>query len=178
MGNSTYFFTADEHYYHKNIIKYCHRPFNDIQEMNHELIKRHNEVVSKYDITIHIGDFTLIKDIIMINEIIKKLNGRHIFIKGSHDTWLKNNINILEFYDKIASNHIVCCHYPLWIWPKSHYNSWHLFGHVHGSLNHEIRGKCHDVGVDNNNFYPFSKQQIIKIMSEKPDNVNRIKFEE
>jgi len=56
-----YFFTADEHYYHKNIIKYCNRPFANVENMNRALIGRHNEVVSNTDTVVHAGDFTLAK---------------------------------------------------------------------------------------------------------------------
>ncbi len=56
-----YFFISDEHYSHTNIIKYCNRPFKDVKEMDDEIIKRHNEVVSSEDIVVHAGDFTLRK---------------------------------------------------------------------------------------------------------------------
>ena len=54
-----YFFTADEHYGHTNIIKYCRRPFSTVQDMDRELVRRHNEVVKDSDTVIHAGDFTL-----------------------------------------------------------------------------------------------------------------------
>ena len=38
------YFTGDEHFGHKNAIKYCNRPFSDVDEMDREIIKRHNEV--------------------------------------------------------------------------------------------------------------------------------------
>jgi calcineurin-like phosphoesterase family protein len=59
------------------------------------------------------------------------------------------------------------------VWPRSHYNSWHLFGHSHGKL--EPVGKSWDVGVDKNNFIPLSLTQIEKIMEKRPDNPNFVK---
>ena len=41
----TFFFTADEHYGHTNIIKYCERLFASVEDMDAEIIKRHNELV-------------------------------------------------------------------------------------------------------------------------------------
>jgi hypothetical protein len=71
---------------------------------------------------------------------------------------------------------ITLCHWCMRVWPKSHYNSWHLYGHSHGKLPSE--GKSHDVGVDNNNFYPLSLIEITKIMKYKPDNFNLVKSED
>ena len=45
----TFFFTADEHYGHTNIIKYCDRPFASVEEMDAEIIKRHNDLVGPQD---------------------------------------------------------------------------------------------------------------------------------
>lgn len=50
-----YFYTADEHYNHKNIIKYCNRPFSNVEEMDETLIANHNSIVNENDITIHGG---------------------------------------------------------------------------------------------------------------------------
>jgi len=50
-SSPTYFFTADEHYGHTNIIKYCGRPFTRVDEMDAEIIRRHYEIdESKRDI--------------------------------------------------------------------------------------------------------------------------------
>lgn len=165
-----YFFTADEHYNHTNILRYCDRPFSSIAEMNEELISRHNAVVGKNDYIIHAGDFFL-GDKNDIAIIIKSLKGNHIFLKGSHDRWLQNAEQIWS--KVIAGQKIVVSHYCLRTWDASHYNSWHLFGHSHGKL--EPLGKSWDIGVDNNNFYPLSFDEIAVIMKNRPDNFNLIK---
>ena len=52
-------FTSDTHFSHCNIIKYCNRPFKDVDEMNKILIQNWNNVVRPDDIVWHLGDFAL-----------------------------------------------------------------------------------------------------------------------
>lgn len=174
-----YFFSADEHYGHKNIIKFCNRPFDSVKEMDEELIKRFNSVVGKKDTTIHAGDFTFYK-LQKAAEIYARLNGFHVFLNGSHDYWLKNVKGTDQIWQKNCFSetlkkkfHITVCHYCMRTWPRSHYNSWHLYGHTHGTL--PGIGKSFDVGVDCHDFYPVSLDQVVEIMSTKPDNPDRIK---
>ena len=163
-------FVADEHLGHFNIIQYCNRPFSSVEEMDDTIIGNHNEVVGKKDIVIHAGDFTMKKH--CAEEYIKRLNGKHIFLQGNHDKWLKKSApQILHM--KIEGQDIVICHYAMRVWHKSHYNSWMCFGHSHSML--EPIGKQHDIGVDNNNFYPVSFDQLKSIMDKRPDNFNKLK---
>lgn len=87
-----YFFTSDEHYGHANIIKYCNRPFNNVDEMNAELIKRHNEVVGANDTVIHAGDFCWPSAPDDARMFIRRLKGNHVFLIGSHDRWQRQSI--------------------------------------------------------------------------------------
>lgn len=168
----SYFFTSDEHYNHEAIIKYCNRPFDSVTEMNDILIQRHNEVVGCNDITIHAGDFCWGNKKEKALNYVKKLNGNHIFIKGSHDHWLPNSSHYM-WRKMIEGELVVVCHWAMKVWERSNYNSWQLYGHSHGGLKGE--GKQMDIGVDTNNFYPYSFEQIKEIMSKKPDNFNFIK---
>jgi len=166
-------FTADEHYGHSNIIKYCNRPFVNVAKMQKLLIERHNSVVNQND-TVYLGDFCL-KDYDYAEDIINRLNGNNVFIQGSHDRWIGNKgKQILEI--NVEGQHIVLCHYAMLVWPRSHYNSWQLFGHSHGGLsNGLLHGKQLDVGVDTNRFYPYSFGLIKQEMENKPDNFNLVK---
>ena len=168
-----YFITADQHFGHDNIRTFCKRPFKSVEEMDHELIKRHNEVVSEGDIVIHAGDFAF-RNKISAYDYQAKLKGRHIFLVGSHDHWMLDQSKYQYIWEgKILGQPIVVCHYAMRTWKKSHYNSWQLFGHSHGKL--EGVGKQMDIGVDTNNYYPYSWVQIKKIMETKEDNFNLIK---
>jgi calcineurin-like phosphoesterase family protein len=174
-----FFFTSDEHYGHKNVIKFCNRPFSSVEEMDERLIQNFNLVVKPTDTTIHGGDFTFYKGG-KAEELVKRLNGYHIFLNGSHDYWLKGKKGIHEIWEKNIfhnktnqKHHITVCHYCMRTWPRSHYNSYHLYGHSHAGL--PSIGKSHDIGVDNNDFYPLSFDEIVVIMSKKPDNPNLIR---
>ena len=161
-----HFFTADQHYGHANIIRFCKRPFASVDEMDRELIRRHNEIVSEDDTVIHAGDFAF-RNARSPQNYIDELAGNHIFVRGSHDRWMDETVReILEL--KIEKQILVVCHYALRTWPRSHYNSWQLHGHSHGTL--EPEGKQWDVGVDNNDFYPVSFEAIREIMAGRPDN--------
>lgn len=50
-------FTGDQHFDHSNIIKYTNRPFDNVEQMDAELIRRWNEKVRSYDTVYHLGDF-------------------------------------------------------------------------------------------------------------------------
>jgi calcineurin-like phosphoesterase family protein len=167
-STSTFFFTADEHYGHANIIKYCNRPFASVAEMDAEIIQRHNEMIGPKDVVIHAGDFTLSKKPFAEN-YIRQLNGTHIFLKGSHDYWLKKSATVI-WEKEIEGFYVVACHFAMRVWPRSHYNSWQLYGHSHGNL--PPIGKQWDIGVDNNDFYPVSFNKVREIMQDRPDNPN------
>jgi calcineurin-like phosphoesterase family protein len=174
------FFTSDTHFGHKNIIKghsWGFRDFSSVDEMNETIISNWNSKVKQNDTVYHLGDFAFCDP----ETIIKRLNGNIYFIVGSHDKvmWKYKHLligNMLPLVNiKINNQFITLCHYNMRVWDKSHYNTFHLYGHSHGGLNNLDLGKAYDVGVDTNNFTPVSFDEIVEIMKKKPDNFNFIK---
>ena len=53
------FFTSDLHLYHKNIIKYCERPFDDVTEMFDTILDRWKEKITDKDEVHFLGDWAL-----------------------------------------------------------------------------------------------------------------------
>ena len=51
-------FTADLHFGHENIIKFCSRPFDSVEAMNKALINNWNQAVGYDDDVYVLGDFT------------------------------------------------------------------------------------------------------------------------
>jgi calcineurin-like phosphoesterase family protein len=62
---------------------------------------------------------------------------------------------------------ITLLHYALRVWNKSHYSSWHLYGHSHGSLPDDPNSMSFDVGIDCHNYTPISFEQVKAIMARK-----------
>jgi len=174
LGGARLFFVADEHYFHTRIIQYCDRPFRNEAEMREALIETHNAFVGKNDVTVHVGDFSLGSTDRTV-EVIRALNGRHVFVRGSHDSWMKKWKEVpaeklhLDRPESLLTLRVtrgdeewwvVCCHYAMRVWPRSHHGSWHVFGHSHGNL--EGAGKSCDVGVDATKLWrPVSFEELV-----------------
>lgn len=160
-----YWFTSDFHLGHQNILKYCNRPFDNVEEMDGIIIENMNKTVNHGDTIIHVGDFTLMKNRSDVHrKYISKLRGHWIFIAGSHDHWLNRDASHI-WSKSIQDKYIVACHYAMRVWPRSHYGSILVYGHSHGHL--ESFGRSLDVGVDTNNFYPYSSDDVIELTKNK-----------
>jgi calcineurin-like phosphoesterase family protein len=178
------YFTSDPHIGHANIIKYCQRPFKDVQEMDEILIKNWNSVVQPGDITYVVGDLCLARPEYGISRI-RRMNGQKILIEGNHDNdkgCLDNQefrdlfteihpILEIEVPDKDAFNgkhqRITLCHFAMRVWNKSHRGAWHLYGHSHGTLPDDPNMLSMDVGADVHNYTPISYNQVKALMKKK-----------
>lgn len=175
---SKLFFTADHHFGHENIIKFCNRPFVDTKEMNQTLIQRWNEKIKKNDVVYHLGDFGLTyKE--NLAAIIDRLNGKIHLIAGNHEgsaiqnknkfVWIKD-YHELKVKDADCQNgvqRIILFHYALRTWQGASRGNWHLYGHSHGNLPDLTDQLCFDIGVDCHDFYPLSYDEVKAIMKTK-----------
>lgn len=82
----TVWYTSDTHFYHENIIKYCGRPFKDVNQMNEIIIRNWNERIQPNDLVYHLGDFGLFSKGREPQDILNRLNGNIHLIKGNHDS--------------------------------------------------------------------------------------------
>lgn len=80
---SKVFLTSDTHFYHKNIITYCNRPFETVEKMNETLISNWNKVVPIDGIVFHCGDFAFGGSEVW-HKILPRLNGQIHLILGNH----------------------------------------------------------------------------------------------
>ncbi len=77
------FFTSDTHFSHRNVMRYCGRPFKTVEECDEAMIARWNAVVGPSDTIYHLGDVSM--HIKPIERILPRLNGHKILIIGNHD---------------------------------------------------------------------------------------------
>lgn len=75
---------SDQHFGHKNIIRYADRPYQSTEEMNDSLLKNYHTVVKPDDVVIWNGDVAFMQDP-QINAILTQLPGYKIHIVGNHD---------------------------------------------------------------------------------------------
>ena len=159
-----YYFTADLHFGHRNIIEYCNRPFKNVEEMDQALIDNWNSVVTGADVIVIVGDFTLDSNPERVRYMYTQyLKGNKIFIKGNHDHFLRGSEKRYMWIKKVMGQMVHCSHYPLRTWAASNRQTcWQLHGHCHGmQIPYENQ---YDVGVDNNGYFPVSLTQLRSII--------------
>ena len=172
------FFTSDYHLFHENILKFDGRPFDTVEEMHSEMISRHNSLVSPDDIVFNLGDCChgFRGSDSELSNIITQFNGKIYYVPGNHEDHLRiiqkhwtvlpqiQDINIVD-YNQIVN----LCHFPIRVWDRAHWKSWHFFGHLHGGckddngkrLNHDKKLLCKDVGIMTNDYYPILFDDIV-----------------
>ena len=160
-------FTADSHFGHGNILKFCNRPFKSIKEHDETLISNWNSVVGKKDIVYHGGDFGLCNPG-YLKTILNRLNGNIHLIVGNHDKTalqISKSTNVKKFasisetkYITVEGQKIFICHYALRTWRGSYHGAYMLFGHSHGRM--PPLGKSFDIGVDCWNYTPINFEQV------------------
>jgi len=134
-----------------------------------------NDLVQDKDTVYHVGDFAFNNPCIYL----PKLRGKIKLIPGNHDRQIKKAIGckslsgakteVLKLIQKVKVEDqlIYLCHYPIESWPQKHYNSWHLFGHVHSSFSslREIKNRIH-IGIDSSVDTLYSFEDIKEQLSE------------
>lgn len=148
-------FTSDTHFGHKNILRFCaqSRPVASIEEHDARLIANWQAQVAPQDRVYHLGDMFFC-NITRARAIMEQLPGRIHLIYGNHDRVIQSNSDLrgkfeaVHDYKEIRLDDIKVClfHFPIHEWHQVHRGSFHLYGHVHGSV--QIPGRAMDVGVD------------------------------
>ena len=136
-------FTGDLHFGHENVIAFDNRPFQSVEEMDAELIRRWNNKVGKGDLTYVLGDMIWKSRNDDAPGLIKQLNGQIILIKGNHDRFLHNAkakaaLAGIKDYDDICvtlkdgtKKRVILSHYFTPMYNGHRHQAIHLHAHSH-----------------------------------------------
>lgn len=174
-------FVSDTHFGHHNIIKYCDRPWDTVDEMNEGLIDNWNNVVKPDDDVYHLGDFCMGGT--RPRDWLRRLNGRVHLIRGNHDPHVKDQgfASVQDYLELRVKGYrrIILLHFPMLRWNASHKGTWHLFGHVHGKLTTKFDrltledSLAMDAGVDCHDYYPISIERVSWVMRAKSKSLKK-----
>ena len=182
--SSKLYFSADSHFDHFNICRYCNRPFQSRSEMNNALIDNWNSVVPEDGVVVHCGDFTLSRGRLSDYEKIwSKLNfSTMILCRGNHDIIDSGGYSYGSKKVIVVDMAIICVddiniyaqHYPC----LTFNGDYQVFGHIHtlsdglchgadSFVNDKLGKNQYDVGVDQNKYFPVSYEDLMKIFKER-----------
>lgn len=145
------FFISDLHLGHVNIVKYCNRPYKDVEEMNQGIINTWNSVVRPEDMVYVLGD------VIMGHKeqtapLVGLLCGHKHLIIGNHDEPKKLELLAPHFESMqhslltmIDGHDVLMTHIPFEVEGGSE-TRLHLCGHVHDEW--VTNGVWINVGID------------------------------
>lgn len=164
------FFTSDCHFYHKNIIDFCKRPFGSVEHMNESLINNWNSVVENQDHVWMLGDFSF-GSYEETATILEQLKGHKHLIVGNHDRkgradklfnrdWADYFVDSHDYFRlKVDGEKFVMCHFPFASWERGYIN---LHGHLHSPAGYQNKYRQYDVGMDANNYTPILLSDVVK----------------
>lgn len=169
------FYISDLHLGHDNIIRMCHRPFANSEEMDKTLIANWNSVVTDKDEVYILGDFAYRFEQGKLQQYLKELKGKKYMILGNHDKDIRRNAQKDAFewvrdYAEINDNgtRVILSHYPMVEWNGYFRGSVHLYGHIHNNVDNaafrimSTLENAYNVGADILDFTPRTLEEVIK----------------
>lgn len=131
------YYIADNHFGHKNVIRFDNRPFADTVLMDEVLVHNWNERVTEDDTVYILGDCFWKNEENSV-KLIQRLKGHKHLIRGNHDRVhgrLRFYYESIEHYAEINDNDrlVILCHYPIPFYKNQHYGAVMLYGHVHNT---------------------------------------------
>ena len=168
-------FTSDLHFWHKNICKYCDRPYESVEEMNEGIIQNWNSVVQEDDVVFVLGDLGFC-GIEKLRLLISQLKGNIFLIQGNHDSdkvvnklyeegLIKDYFKLLEVTivndEECPNQQLTLCHFPMIDWYNKEKGAWMIHGHQHQlPETPSCSPKHYDIGLDKNGMIPISFEQL------------------
>lgn len=183
-----FYFISDTHFNHKNIMRFCDRPFVSLEEMEKQMIELWNNTVKENELVFILGD-VIFGGSEIYERILPQLNGRKWLILGNHD-YINIKQGFKKYFEKILNKAfitidgvpIILNHEPLLCFTgQDKCKRWQLFGHVHTTK--YLKKSCdskklellctpsmYDVGADFNGYKPIGFKELKQIINEQKNN--------
>lgn len=168
-------YTSDLHFGHANAIRFDHRPFLDVDEMDRFLIQMWNHRVQPDDHVYILGDVCY-RNKQPEEWYLRQLRGHKHLIIGNHDWQLLNNETAMNYFESVNQmlyindngNGVHMCHYPIAEWNHMMYGSYHVYGHIHASQNEvsdymKKKERALNAGCMVNGYAPASLHEMIRM---------------
>jgi calcineurin-like phosphoesterase family protein len=147
------FLTSDTHFGHVNICKFTNydgsktRPWDSVEEMDEDMVKRWNDTVGPNDKVYHLGDVVINRKSL---QILDRLNGDKVLIKGNHDIFKLNDYT--KYFRDVRAYHVmngcILSHIPVHKDSIARFGA-NIHGHLHANRVMKTKG-----------FWPFKKKVI------------------
>lgn len=167
------YYISDLHLGHANCIKFDGRPFADVKEMEQEIVLRWNSKVRDEDHVYIVGDVAY-RDSKEVHTVLEELKGHIHLVFGNHDPQfvMKDERAMRRFESaewimriKDEDRLVVLCHFPIVCWDKKHFDSYHVYGHVHAKINDDTvymmkQENAFNCGCMLNNYEPCTLEEL------------------
>jgi len=172
-------FYSDPHFGHKNILKYCNRPFKSIKEMDDTLIENYNKTITPHDTVLWLGD-CFFGSLSYMQDILQRLNGQKYLVLGGHDgsktKMCKAGFSVVTDYCYlIVAKHLcLATHRPFHeknkecVGAKLTKGMINIHGHTHDVV--KKQGLSIHVGVDAWDYYPALIKEIEALINTNTQN--------
>ena len=167
-------YISDLHFGHANVIRFDHRPFLDIEEMDRILIQLWNSRVQPDDTVYIVGDLCY-RNNRPEEWYLRQLKGHKHLVLGNHDGKLCNNEKAMSYFESVdkmmhvedQGNHLCLCHYPIAEWNGFHKGHYLVYGHIHNRKDDtyefmKTRERALNAGCMINNYTPASLNELIR----------------
>ena len=165
---------SDPHFDHKNIVKFTNydgskvRPWDDVEQMNEDMIRWYNELVDDADRVYILGDVAFTAS--TMNRVVPRLKGRKCLIPGNHEP-----VKMRKYFDLfddvrgyVQRSGFIMSHIPLHPHCLGRWKV-NIHGHLHNNrvMKEEMDGEVPDeryynACVERHNFRPVDLDVILK----------------
>lgn len=163
------YLVSDTHFGHQGIVRFTHddgskvRPWDDVVQMNRDMVEYWNDTVRPNDKVIHLGDVVINRRYL---PLMADLHGEKVLIKGNHDAFRLEEYSLyfkdIRAYGTMAG--FLLSHIPV---HPNQFGRWK--GNIHGHLHtHEMEDPRYmNVCVEHTNYRPILFEKVLARYKER-----------